>query len=195
MRWSHCLVFVLSFLVMNTACAYLYNQSFGPRAGFLIELVYGFSSGELVSKPSGTQNSWPFTGTGFGGRVGFQYGRLQLGVDYLNSTLAFESKDWEDTQLSTLSGFLGYKFRRLLRFYAGYTFSATGEAYYQDQKITFLDGTGSKFGIGFTGIPLININFEYSQGAFSDAEDGGVKVGYGPTYQSYLFSLSIPIFI
>jgi len=195
MRFYFLIILGLSFFIVNPACAYLYNQRFGPRAGLLIEPVYGFSSGDLVSKPSGSKDSWPFTGTGLGGRVGFQYGRLQLGLDYLNSNLVFENKDWEDTKLSTWSGFLGYKFRRLLRFYAGYTFSASGEAYYQDQKITFLDGTGSKFGIGFTGIPFININFEYSQGAFSDAEDGGVEVGYGPTYQSYLFSLSIPILL
>ena len=195
MRWSHCLIFVLSFLVMNTASAYLYNQRFGPRTGILIEPVYGFSTGELVSKPSGSKDLWAFTGTGYGGRLGFQYGRIQLGVDYLNSNLTFESKDWEETKLSAWSGFIGLKIPRLWRLYGGYTFSATGEGYYNDQKLIFLEGSGTKFGIGFTGIPFLNINFEYTQGEFGDAKDGGTVLGYGPTYHSYMFTLSIPILI
>jgi len=197
MRLSYLFVILISFLVIRPASAYLYNQKFGPQAGILIEPVVGFSIGELITvDPNDPVDDYrDYTDVSYGGRLGFQYGGLQMGADYLKSTLSFEKEDWKDSTINEWAWFVGYKFPALLRLYAGYIFSATGEATYVGSKLNFIEGSGSKFGIGFTGFPFVNINLEYKKGVFGDVDVGGVKIGAEQSYHSYMLSFSVPIFI
>jgi hypothetical protein len=76
--------------------------------------------------------------------------------------------------------------------YAGYIFSATGEADYVNQKVDFIEGTGTKFGIGFTGLPFVDINLEYRSVTYGDCEVSGAKLGQEQNYDAYMLSFSLP---
>jgi hypothetical protein len=182
MKFAQLFILVLAFLIIKPA-----------SAGLLIEPLVGFSKGELItdSALSGKDN-WDFTGMSYGGRLGYQQLGFQLGLDYLNSNNNVDDSDWDSYKGSEWAGFVGFEFPVLLRVYAGYIISATGEAEYQNLKVDFMEGTGSKFGIGFTGLPFVDINLEYRSITYGDAELGGTKLGREQTYDAYMLSLSLP---
>ncbi len=170
------LFFAVAALVMFTS-----TQS---KASLLIEPLIGYN---LASK-LGDENGG--SGRAFGGRLGYQNLGLQLGVDYLNSTV--EIDDIKDFGVNDYAAFVGYKFPILLRVYAGYIFSSTGEGTVGTTKSKAEDGTGQKFGVSFTGLPFVNINFEYRTITY-DKIAGSAPTGNGGDFQSYLLSLSLPL--
>lgn len=154
------------------------------QAGLLVEPVLGLNVNHKVEDYSGL-------GAAFGGRLGYQNLGFQLGLDYLASSTDmdenalkgnFKSKDW--------AAFVGFEFPVLVRIYAGYIFSAEG-----DVKVLgggtakFEEGTGSKIGIGFTGLPFVDINVEYRTGSYDKV--GGVN--RKTDFSSTLLSLSLPL--
>jgi len=167
------------------------------KADLLIEPLVGFNVGEKLKIDGGEQ--YKGNGVGFGGRLGYQNLGFQLGLDYLKSSLKMTDSDFKSNlETSEWAGFVGFKFPILLRIYAGYIFSATGEASKYNNgtstdKLQFSNGTGSKVGIGFTGLPFLSINLEYRSGKFDEYKFGGTKGTETTKYSSYLLSLSVPL--
>ncbi|MFP5490572.1 MAG: outer membrane beta-barrel protein [Bacteriovoracia bacterium] len=179
----------------------LISVTFTAHAGLLIEPVLGYN---VISKFDDDSGG---SGSAFGGRLGYQYLGLQLGIDYLNSTMDSKIDNAEnDFKTNEFGAFVGFEFPVFFRIYAGYVFSASSD------KLKILDtdddmidtfeyskGTGPKFGIGFTGLPFVDINFEMRTIDYSTAEvmdgatglksddDTGLKVA------AYMLSLSIPL--
>ncbi len=165
------------------------------KAALLIEPVVGYNIGSKFDFESG-ENYTGGRGTAFGGRLGYQNLGLQLGLDYLNSSINMDDADInENVSLSEWGGFVGFEFPVLLRVYAGYIFSATGGADSDAGKVDLIEGSGTKLGVGFTGLPLIDINVEYRTGSFGNFELDGVKVGKEVNYQSIMLGLSLPFTI
>ncbi len=159
------------------------------RADLLIEPVLGYSYGKFMSGISGDDDE-QMDGPSYGGRLGYQNLGFQLGVDYLNSTL--DVKDTKDNlKASEWAGFIGFKFPVLLRVYAGYVFSGSGDL--GNTELT--KGTGPKFGIGFTGLPFININLEYRTINYDKMKIGNTTIDADASYNAYLLSLSLPFAI
>lgn len=172
--------------------ALLIGFSSQAKADLLVEPVVGFNLGSKFE----IENSDSYTGgTGgaFGARLGYQNLGFQLGLDYLNSSINMDDNDFdENVSLSEFAGFVGFEFPILVRVYAGYIFSANGETTKNDATVKVTEGTGTKFGIGFTGLPFIDINLEFRSGKFGSLESDGTEFNNEVTYQSMMLGLSAP---
>ena len=115
--------------------------------------------------------------------------------DYLSSSININDNAFDsNVDTSEWAAFVGYEFPVFLRVYAGYIFSGTGE--YKDgskNKVELSEGFGSKFGVGFTGLPLVDINLEYRMGKFDKFEVAGVEGNTEFKYSSILLALSVPL--
>lgn len=174
------------FLVTMTTLAVLTWGS--AHAALLIEPVVGYNFGSLTN--SATDFDESATGVGYGARLGFQQLGFQLGLDYLSSNLDVDSLD-DNLKTTEFGAFIGYRLPVFLRVYAGYIFSGTGELGNTDYE----DGTGTKLGLGFTGIPFIDLNLEYRSVAYDKAKSGSISVDTETEYDVIMLSVSLPITI
>jgi hypothetical protein len=193
----------------------------------LILLLVTFSNlthAELFLEPYGAFNFGKIgeegdthSGVGYGGRLGYINTGFHFGVDYSQSTLSVndDTKDddndddvvdpddgerMSDSKLSLkeYAAFVGLNFPAFIRVYGGYIFSAQGNI--PKAKYEFSEGKGSKFGLSFTSIPFVNINFEYRNIKFGKVEDGDsdekdATDRTGGNFEAYAITLSIPISI
>ena len=184
MKFAQLFILILAFLIIKPA-----------KAGLLIEPLVGYSMGTTKTDNTGFSTE-DLNGTSYGGRLGYQNLGFQLGLDYLNSSLNIDDSKFSTLKTSEWGGFVGFEFPILLRVYAGYIFSATGETQYDagagKGDLDFQNGSGSKFGIGFTGLPFVDINLEYRKGTFGEYKYGGTKVEKDTDYSAYMISLSLP---
>jgi hypothetical protein len=98
--------------------------------------------------------------------------------------------------LSEWAGFVGYEFPLFLRVYAGYIFSANGSSKDKNNlSVDFSKGTGSKLGVGFTGLPFVDINFEYRTGTLNQMSFGGIDYDTEIKYSTLMLGLSVPFTI
>lgn len=153
------------------------------QAGLLIEPLIGYNFTSKISTTEKNYNSGD--GVGYGGRIGFASGDgFQLGFDYLKSEINITSSDFDkDINEEDMGGFVGYKFKRLFKVYGTYIFSATGDTKISQNNQNLENGTGFKFGVGCTILPLLDVNLDYR------------KVGFNRdiTVDSMMLSLSVPI--
>jgi hypothetical protein len=167
--------------------------SLNSYAGLLIEPVVGYNLGAKADFENGEKYSGG-VGPSFGGRLGYQNFGLQLGLDYLNSTIDLDDPDLDDDlSTSEWAAFVGFKFPILLRVYGGYIFSATGETKSGGTKVELEKGNGYKAGIGFTGLPFLEINVEYRSGTFEEWTSGTIQNDTSVDYQSIMVGLSLPL--
>ncbi len=159
------------------------------RADLLIEPLVGYSFGKFTTDAAGYDDA-TINGTSYGGRLGYSNLGFQLGVDYLNSNMNVKD-DNDDLKASEWAGFVGFKFPILLRVYAGYIFSGTAS----QGNLDFDKGTGAKFGIGFTGLPFVNINLEYRKISYDETKVGSLELNSDFGYNAYMLSISLPFTI
>lgn len=158
------------------------------KAALLVEPVLGYNLGTDLDIDS---DEYSGNGAAFGGRLGYQQLGFQIGLDYLRSSLDMDDSDFdENLTTSEWAGFVGFEFPILVRVYAGYIFSAKGESENNNVDLEFNDGTGTKLGVGFTGLPFVDINFEYRKVEFDEFKAGPFKTD--ADYQTYMVSLSLP---
>lgn len=159
----------------------LITYSTVSHAGLLLEPSVGYN---FTSKTSTTEKNYNSgDGIGYGGRLGYTTGTFQLGFDYLKSEINMSSGDFDrDIYEEDLGVFLGYKFERLFKIYGTYIYSATGETKISDRNQNLENGTGFKFGVGVTILPLLDVNLDYR------------KVGFNRdiAVDSMMLSLSLP---
>lgn len=178
-------ILVLAFLIIKPA-----------NAGLLVEPIVGFSNSKFETDTPGSSEE-KGTGLSYGGRLGYQNLGFQLGLDYLHSNINVDDDNYSPVQASEWGGFVGFEFPVLLRVYAGYIFSATGESELKvagtKNDLEFTDGSGMKVGVGFTGLPFVDINVEYRKGTFGEYKLGGTKQDVDTDYSAYMISLSLPL--
>lgn len=174
------------------------------NAALLIEPVLGYNvnvkseteafdiSGVPVAKSSTSGGK----GVGIGGRLGYQQLGFQVGLDFLKSTLDMNDSNYdEDLNTTEWAGFVGFEFPVLFRVYAGYIFAGEGKSENGGEDITVSGASGAKFGLGFTGIPFIDINIEYRRGVFDEMKIGSSKYKVDTNYSALMFALSVPFTI
>ncbi len=185
MKIAQLFILILAFLIIKPA-----------SAGVLIEPVLGYNFGGFEVDSSGGEDQ-DFSGPAFGGRLGYQNLGFQLGVDYLRSSLNVDDNAYkEDLTASEWAAFVGFEFPILLRVYAGYIFSANAETDFDTgpttDKLELMNGTGMKLGVGFTGLPFVDINFEYRKGTFSEFKLDGDKDNVDTDYNAFMIGVSLP---
>ncbi|HXH75281.1 MAG TPA: outer membrane beta-barrel protein [Bacteriovoracaceae bacterium] len=163
-------------------------------AGVLVEPVLGYQMSTKLDLdgPGGEYSGGK--GPAFGGRLGYQNLGFQLGLDYLHSSADMDDNDFDgDFITDEWAAFVGFEFPVMFRVYAGYIFSATGEVELNGgQDLEFSKGTGTKLGVGFTGLPFIDINVEYKTGEFTEAEFGPISGDADTKYSSLMVGISAP---
>lgn len=174
-------------LVLLLIFGYVSNS----HAGLLIEPLVGFSYGKLNSEFSGSStDASGIKGASYGGRLGYQNFGLQLGLDYLSSNMTYDADD-NKFKTSEFGGFIGYEFPVLLRVYAGFVFSGTGEAVDNSTTTDFKGGTGPKIGVGLTLLPFLDFNVEYRSITYKE-EDLGSGVNLNVDYNAVMVGFSLP---
>lgn len=184
MKFAQLFILILAFLFINQA-----------SAGVLVEPVLGYSFSKVQVSDTGFSEE-KASGPSFGGRLGYQNLGFQLGVDYLQSNLDVDDNDYSSLKTKEWAGFIGFEFPVLLRVYAGYIFSALGDTKYDsgsgNQKLKLQDGSGAKFGLGFTGLPFIDINFEYRKGSFGEYKYQGSTHDKDMDFEAFMVGVSLP---
>jgi hypothetical protein len=162
------------------------------NAGVLIEPVIGYNFGTSLDVEDDEEYTGG-TGLAYGGRIGYQQLGLQLGLDYLSSSVDMKDDDFDkNVDMSEWAAFVGFEFPVLVRVYAGYIFSATATSESQGLDLEMNKGTGTKIGVGFTGLPFVDLNVEYRTGSFKDYDIGTTTVDDKVNYKSIMLSASLP---
>ena len=168
------------------------------KADILIEPMFGYNVGKFktdfkvpVSPASNNSANDSVTGGTYGGRLGFQTFGLQFGLDYLAGNLKV---DGDDTKMSEIGGFIGYKFPVFLRIYAGYIFNGSAEGEAGTTQIKLEKGVGPKIGFGFALLPYVDLNFEWRNIKYEQYKGSTLGVDYtvDGEYSAYMVGLSIP---
>ncbi len=186
MKFAQLILLILAFLIIPPV-----------NAGVLIEPVVGYSLLKLDDDDSNNAG-----GGSVGGRLGYQNLGFQLGVDYLRSNFAVDDDAYKsDFTMSEFAGFIGFEFPILLRVYAGYIFQASAATKYrgdlqdgggtQTYDFEFDKGTGTKLGVGFTGLPFVDINLEYRKGTLTDGKLGDYDFE-DLDYSAFMVGVSLP---
>lgn len=136
----------------------------GAKANVFIEPYIGYQAGRLASTTNaGSDATGNIYGTAFGARLGYAVPLLFAALDYTYATdsasgMSPNLSDGNGTR-SSLGVVAGVKIP-LLRAYAGYGFLDSLKLTQTSADQTF-KGTSLKFGVSFTGLPFIDLNFEY----------------------------------
>jgi len=165
------------------------------RAALLIEPVVGYNLGTKLDVQH-ADNYSAGTGGSYGGRLGYQNFGLQLGLDYLKSSIDMGTDDFKkNISMSEFGAFAGFEFPILLRVYAGYIFSGNADTKSDNnESYKMSKESGMKVGIGFTGLPFVDLNIEYRKGTFDQLKIDGVEQDDTTvSYSSVMFGASIPL--
>lgn len=182
-------------LIQFSVLAFALLFAVHTKAGVLIEPVLGYSFKTFEADGPDTSEE-KGSGVSFGGRLGYQNLGFQLGLDYLRSNISMDDNDFkEDLITSEWGAFVGFEFPVLLRVYAGYIFSANAETEFAGgEKVKLQDGTGMKFGLGFTGLPFVDINFEYRKGTYTKLKAGD-SANVDTDFNAFMIGVSLPFVI
>lgn len=195
-KFNLAVLFALSIFFISPARAELLLE---PVVGYSMGLKGSFKEGSVSGGGTTTENKFSGgSGPSFGGRLGYQKLGLQVGLDYLHSTINPSDKEFKSNlNMNEWAAFVGFEFPILFRVYAAYIFSADAEGKYDTgtsfEKLTLKDGSGLKAGLGFTLLPFLDINFEYRRGTFGEWKAGSTKVDGDVDYNIYMVGLSFPI--
>lgn len=172
------------------------GYSFQSQAALLIEPVLGYSFGKanLEYESAGLTDSdkESINGVSYGGRLGYQNLGFQLGLDYLASKM---SLDGDDFNTGEWGGFVGFEFPILIRVYAGYIFSGTGDIKTDTNDVKVSGGTGPKFGVGFTMLPFLDLNIEYRSVKYDQEKDISAGTDLNLDYNAIMVGISLPFTI
>jgi hypothetical protein len=135
--------FIVCFLIaMFTAPA---------MAGVFIEPYAGYGIGNWEQGASGQD----LKGLIYGARVGYVVDGIGGGIEYMAGTLKDEGSPALSFKGTNTGVWAGYNFPFLVRIFATYFFDSQSE-----HRSASFEGTGTKFGIGFTGLDPVSINLE-----------------------------------
>lgn len=168
-------------------CALIMGFSSVSNAGLLLEPYLGYEMG-TTKDPDGKLD-----GTQMGLRVAWTAPIMfWAGVDYTMGVSAKLKPDDSaiadsDAKRSTLYGVVGVDFPILLRGWFGYGFKNELKA---DDWDTKYEGTSTKIGVGFTGLPFISLNLEYLMEEFDKAD--GTTLATKAKNTGYVLSVSLP---
>jgi len=151
-------------------------------AGLLIEPALGMfnfaqESEQTVSGNTTTSDAEP-EGTVTSLKLGYSTFGLALGLDHTILT------DKEDTDISSTGLFVSYKFPILVKAYATYFLSSKADG--------LKSGTGTKIGVGFTGLPFVHLNVEMYTLNYDDTDPEMSSGSFKSTITGTAFTISLP---
>ena len=167
-------------------CLSIFTFNFA-HAGLLIEPYAGmhFNSGIDIEGVDGD-----ISGASVGARVGYTMLGFMTGINYKTGTLEFDYTDdgggKEDYTLSHYGVFVGYSFPILLRVWGELVIGGSADV---EDAGTFEEVSGTQFGIGYSLLPLVSLNFEIGNLEIDDYDRSGDPQG---DIDTFFLSISIP---
>jgi hypothetical protein len=123
-------------------------------------------------------------------RLGWGMLGFAVGLDYgtAATTGEFPAPAGDiDVDVTDMGLFVSYEFPILVRAYATYVFDAEAEV----ENSSTLSGTGTKIGVGFTGLPFVAINVEMFTHSYDEEDPAAASTD--TTFDGTMVSLSLPL--
>jgi hypothetical protein len=165
------------------------------HADIMIEPYLGYEFGtQEQDQTTGSSSSEKTTYTTLGARLGY-HSMIGLWVvaDASKSSgkMTSDLYDNNDLDRTSIYGVVGFNLPILFRVWAGYAIS--NELKLKDDDVK-LAGNGTKFGVGFTGLPFVSINLEMFKQDWKKADGDDLSEKYDKFDDtSYLLSVSLPL--
>ena len=175
-----------TFLMVLSATFIFLGINQEAKAGLLLEPYLGYVSG--TQKQTSKAN---YTGSEVGARVGYSFFGFAFGADYQMGNYTDDSSPKDTITQGDFGAFVAFKFPVLFRVYATYVPSSELKLKYSGGSSTLKDGTATKIGVGFTGLPFININLEMITAEYGKASTSGVSSTLSPKSKTSGYALSI----
>lgn len=159
------------------------------RAEILLEPYLGYFTGKWEQ---GTSDQ-DVTGLGYGARIGSQMAGLMFGADYMTGSWKDDSTPTKnDITPSILGAFIGFKFPTIVRIWAMYAPEIFNPSvkFSAGSSTTKYEGSGLKFGIGFSVAPLVSLNFEMLNTTYDEAN--GQNMSTDLKVNMYALTVSLP---
>jgi len=171
-------------------------------AGVFFEPYLGYSFGKINNGDLGAGASVIGGETSqrqLGARVGYNFIAVNGGLDlsYQSGSLS-SNQDASKTDFKTteMAGYVGIRTAAFIKGYVGYIFSSFNQIDSSPSgPSTKLNGSGMKIGIGFTGIPLVDLTTEYRRISYSSYTAPGASKQTVNNMPGNYFSIlvSIPV--
>ncbi len=176
--------------ILAIFAVFAFNQA--AQAGLLLEPYIGYASGQ--EKQTTTAN---YKGTEYGARVGYSILGFAAGAEYSAISFTDDSTPSQTLTNGDLGFFVAYKFPVLFRAFASYAPSSEIKDSSNGITSTLKSGNAMKIGVGYTGFPFININFEYQTSTYSKINSSGVDFPLSPslTTTGYAITISAPFYL
>lgn len=146
-------------------------------ADLYLEPYLGYETGEMGSP------GVDLKGSVLGAKLGYSSMGFAIGADYMMGSLELDTTPTTDVDTKDLGIFAQFTFPILIK---------VGVTYFMDSKADTggavdLEGSGTKIGVGFTGLPFVAINLDmininYDKPAPVDTDR-----------KTYLLSVSLPL--
>lgn len=182
MRFSHVLKKNLGQILLLAAFAF---SAAPAKAGIFIEPYLGYELNLLSVDAGGANTKWAINNPAIGARVGYSFLMIWTALDYSmmsgGSTVASQAAGGtakgDNFKRSSLLLDVGVTIP-MLQAYAGYGLlnSLTHQASAGDDTYK---GSAMKFGVSFTGFPIVNLNLEYMQSTYNKLNTGGSDYDIG----------------
>jgi hypothetical protein len=153
--------------------------SVSAHADLHLEPFLGYTFGK-----GGSAGKKDAHGPDFGARVGYRTLGLSVGGEYSISDFTIEESPDISFKPHKIGVFAAYEFPILIRAYGTYIFHSGGD--YGANKLE--NGSGYRLGAGFTGLPLIAINFELMH-----LEHKKLSSGSSPTHKMDLYGIYVSV--
>ena len=166
--------------------------AFSSQAAFLIEPYVGFNLETDVESTSSLGDSdGDFSGNAFGARIGYQVLGFMGGLDAKFGNHEVDLGSGADGEFETREYglFVGYDFPILIRAWAELIIAGSGEL--DDNGGKFEKVSGTKLGVGYTGLPFVSINLEIGKLKFDDIDTSGSDLEY--EVDTTMLSVSLPL--
>jgi hypothetical protein len=160
---------LVGFLVL-TCFLLISGMTNQAQAAFLVEPFFDHAlSGEVTA--GGNDSDMSVTTEGL--RLGMTSLGFMYGVEFSIGNTRYDTDPEIDATSQDLGLFLGYTFPVMLRVWA--TYYTSSKISYDDEEHT---GTGTKIGVGYSGLPYVSINLQMLNRSYSDdIEDNATLLG------------------
>ena len=151
-------------------------------ASIYLEPSIGYETGK-VEAPGGKED---LAGTNLGVKLGFSKLGFAAGLDYMRGSLKQDSSPSVTWTNQDMGVFAQFTFPILIKVSASYIFSTELE---KNGKAT---GSGTKIGIGYTGLPFVALNFDMINFNYDKFKNGGTA-DIDLDRKTWMLSLSLPL--
>lgn len=143
--------------------------------------------GYAVSGEAGSNNDDYSGGPLLGARLGAGLMGFFIAGEYeIGSGLTIDSNPSRDVDTTNLGISVGYEFPILVRVYG--TYFIKSELEFSGAEY---EGTGTKIGVGYTGLPFVAINFELNEFTYDKLNGNDISSNFDASY--YAINISIPL--